>query len=191
MEIKKILPALLGAGIVLYLTACGTSGPSIITPPTETAIPVTATAFPPTHTLVPPTATAIPPTETAIPPTATVPPSISKPGATLVGSIAMATAASAKITLKVSEDGQTIQSVSVAFTGLKCEGFSAGSISTEESGRHPILDDRFEIESSGLGMISGRFTSPTRVDGSYHVLLNLGFGGAIECGTWAWNATGE
>ena len=58
----------------------------------------------------------------------------------------MATASNARITLKVSEDGRMIQSVSVDFTNLKCEGFSAGSISTEEGGNHPILDDKFEIE---------------------------------------------
>jgi hypothetical protein len=103
----------------------------------------------------------------------------------------MATASNAKITLKVSEDGRMILSVSVAFTDLKCEGFSAGSISTGEGGNHPILDDKFEIESSGIGKVSGRFTSPNKVAGSYHVLLNLGFGGAIECGTWDFSATGD
>jgi hypothetical protein len=176
--------------VILLLVGCGTP---MATPalPTVTPLPPTATPVPPTDTPVPPTATAVPPTETSIPPTETIPPSISKPGTTLVGSIAMATAAGAKITLKVSEDGRTIQSVNVIFTGLQCQGFSAGSMSNETSGKYPILDDRFEIESSSLGMISGKFSSPTQVDGSYHVLLNLGFGGAIECGTWPWTATGE
>jgi hypothetical protein len=174
----------------LFLVGCSAPAAAPVTP-TETVFLATATALPPTATPVPPTATAAPPTETPIPPTATLPPSMAKPGVTLAGTIAMATASSARITFKVSEDGRTIQSVSLAFTGLKCEGFSADSISTEAGGKYPILEDKFEVESSSIGKVNGRFSSPTKAAGSYHVLLNLGFGGAIECGTWDWSATGE
>jgi hypothetical protein len=191
MDFPKTSRWILGLVFVfLFLVGCGAPAAAPVTP-TETAIPATATTLPPTATPVPPTATAAPPTETPVPPTATLPPSIAKPGATLVGTIAMATASSARITLKVSEDGRTIQSVSLAFTGLKCEGFSADSISTEAGGKFPILEDKFEVESSSIGKINGLFSSPTKAAGSYHVLLNLGFGGAIECGTWPWSATGE
>jgi hypothetical protein len=191
MRYPKLLQRMIGISLVfLLVSGCGAPTAAPV-PPTATPLPPTATLVPPTDTPVPPTATAVPPTETPIPPTETVPPSISKPGATLVGLIAMATAGGAKITLEVSEDGRTIQSVKVAFSGLQCEGFSAGSMSSEASGKYPILDDKFEIESSSLGKVNGKFTSPTKVDGSYHVLLNLGFGGAIECGTWPWSATGE
>ena len=111
-----------------------------------------------------------------------------KAGATLVGTIAMDRAKSAQITLKVSDDGQTIEWVSVAFTELKCEGFSAGSSSTMVTGYVPILDGKFEFKSSDIGEISGQFKSPTAVQGTVHLAF---FDGKAECGTWEWSATGN
>ena len=115
-------------------------------------------------------------------------PSPPKPGATLVGTIAMERAKSAQITLKVSDDGQTIEWVSAAFTELKCEGFSAGSSSTKVTGRAPITDGKFEFKSSNIGEISGQFTSPTAAQGTAHLVF---VNGKAECGTWQWSATGN
>lgn len=111
-----------------------------------------------------------------------------KPGATLVGTITMDRVKSAQIALKVSDDGQTIEWVSVTFTELKCERFSAGSSSTKVTGQVPITDGKFEFKSSDIGEISGQFTSPTAVQGTVHLAF---FDGKAECGTWEWSATGN
>jgi hypothetical protein len=111
-----------------------------------------------------------------------------KSGATFVGMISMDRAESAQIALKVSDDGQTIESVSVTFTELKCEGFSAGSSSTTVTGSTPITNGKFEFKSSDIGEISGRFTSPTAVQGTVHLAF---YDGQAECGTWEWSATGN
>lgn len=134
-----------------------------------------------------PTPTPIPSTPTLIP---TAAPAKPKPGATLVGTIAMDRAKSAQITLKVSDDGQTIEGVGVTFTELKCEGFSAGSWSsfTTMTGQVPITDGKFEFKSSNIGEISGQFTSPTAVQGTVHLAF---YDGKAECGTWEWSATGK
>lgn len=111
-----------------------------------------------------------------------------QPGATLVGAIAMDRAKSAQIRLKVSADGQTIESVSLAFTELQCEGFSAGSSSTTTSTRAAITDGNFELKPSNIGEIRGQFTSPTAAKGTIHLAF---FDGKAECGTWDWSAAGE
>ena len=114
-----------------------------------------------------------------------------KPGAAFTGTIAMKTAGSAAITFKISRDGRMIESLGISFTDIKCEGFSAGSSSSMVSLQYPILDGKITITSSGIGEISGRFTSPTKADGSIHVLMSAGMGSEIECGTWNWSATGN
>jgi hypothetical protein len=111
-----------------------------------------------------------------------------QPGATIVGTIAMDRAKSAQMTLKVSDDGQMIESVRVMFTELKCEGFSAGTSSTMVTVRAPITDGKFEFKSSDIGEISGQFASPTAVQGTVHLAF---FDGKAECGTWEWSTTGN
>jgi len=108
-----------------------------------------------------------------------------KPGATFSGVISMDKAKNARITLQVSEDGQTIESVNVAFTDLKCDGFSAGNTSSTVGTRTPIVNGKFEIKSSNIGAISGQFKSPTSVEGSIQLAF---FEGKTECGTWKWSA---
>jgi hypothetical protein len=112
-----------------------------------------------------------------------------KPDETLVGTIAMEERAnSAQITLKVSNDGQTFESVSFMFTELKCEGFSAGSSYTEVTGIYPITDGKIEITLSDIGEINGQFTSPTAAEGTIHLAF---YNGQAECGTWKWSATSK
>lgn len=111
-----------------------------------------------------------------------------KPGASLSGTIEMQGAKSANISLRVSQDGQSIESVSVAFTELKCEAFSAGSSSSTVSARAPIASGKFQFKHSNIGEISGQFTSPTSARGTAHLLF---FDGKAECGTWNWSATGN
>jgi hypothetical protein len=114
-----------------------------------------------------------------------------KPGATFVGKIAMDTAKSAQINFKISADGQSIESLGFSSTEIKCGGFSAGSTSSNASGQYPVMDGKIEIKSSSIGDITGRFTSPTKAEGSIHVLLDAGMGGSIDCGTWDWSTTSE
>jgi hypothetical protein len=130
---------------------------------------------------------------TPLPPTATpVPPAVNpQPGVSLVGAILMDNAKTTTISLKVSADGQNIESVGFATSELKCGGFSAGSISSSASGQYPILKGKITINSSGFGDITGRFTSPAKAEGSIHVIMSGGPTGSVDCGTWDWSAASE
>jgi len=112
---------------------------------------------------------------------------LAMPSVTLVGSIDMDSAKNAQITLRVSADGKLIEGLGFSFTELKCEGFSAGSMSTEMTTQQPVADGKFEFSSS-FGVISGKFTSPTAVKGSIHLKFNQKPIGEFECGTWDWSA---
>ena len=114
-----------------------------------------------------------------------------KPGARFAGKIAMDTAKTAQITFEISADGQSIVSLGFSGTEIKCGGFSAGSTSSNTSGQYPVMEGKIEIKSSGIGDITGRFTSPTKAEGSIHIMLGSGMGSAIDCGTWNWSATGD
>ncbi len=109
------------------------------------------------------------------------------PGVVLRGSIDTKNAASATISLKVSEDGGFIESISLGFTDLKCEGFSAGSYSTMTSMKTPITDGTFTITGE-FGEVKGSFTSGSSAKGTIHLAL---FDGKAECGTADWSAKGD
>lgn len=108
-----------------------------------------------------------------------------EPGAVLEGAINMDSAASAGIVFKVSDDGASIKSVSLNFTELKCEGFSAGSSSTTVSSNVPITNGEFTFTSKDIGEITGKFTTATSAEGSAHFAF---YNGQAECGTWDWSA---
>ena len=112
-----------------------------------------------------------------------------EPGTTLSGTIAMGDKAeTANLTLKVSDDGKAIVSARVDFTQITCESFSGGSMTSQNEGLNaPITDGQFEIKSSSIGEISGKFTASTAAQGTIHLLFKPGFGGEIECGTWEWS----
>jgi hypothetical protein len=110
-----------------------------------------------------------------------------QPGATLSGTISMDSAKTARVVLKVSGDGQSIESVGFEFTELKCEGFSAGSSSSTTTSLAPIVDGKFEFKTSD-GVVSGQFKSPTAAQGSVHVAF---YDGQAECGTWDWSASAK
>ncbi len=113
-----------------------------------------------------------------------------KPGATLSGPIEMGNkATTAVITLQVSDDGSAITSMSASFTDLKCEGFSAGSMTTQAKSTHPISGGTLQVDSSSLGKVTGTFTSPTAIAGSIELTINPGIGSPIPCGTWDWSAS--
>jgi hypothetical protein len=100
----------------------------------------------------------------------------------------MDAAKTAQISLKISDDGLTIEQVGVAFTEIKCEGFSAGSSSSTVSGQTPVTDGVFVFKSSNIGEINGQFTSATAAKGTIHLAF---YDGNAECGTWDWSATGK
>jgi hypothetical protein len=114
-----------------------------------------------------------------------------KAGATLSGPIKMDKAKTATLTLKVSSDGSSIVEMSAAFEELKCEGFSAGSVTSKDHSNHPVNDGKLEIKSSSLGKVTGQFTSATEANGSIELTINPGIGSPIPCGTWDWSATEE
>jgi hypothetical protein len=98
-------------------------------------------------------------------------------------------AKTAVLTLKVSADGSAVVSLSAAFTEVKCDGFSAGSITTKDESSHPITGGKLEISSSSLGKITGQFTSSTAANGSIELTINPGIGSKIPCGTWNWSVS--
>ncbi len=107
-----------------------------------------------------------------------------KAGAVFSGSIEMESAKTAQISLKVSQDSLSIEQVGLSFTELDCQGFSAGSSMTTVSTMVPITDGSFVYKSDDIGEISGKFTSPTKAEGSAHLAF---YGGQAECGTWNWS----
>lgn len=108
-----------------------------------------------------------------------------EPGSLLTGTISMDTAKTASISLQVSDDGNSIEMISLSFTELKCEGFSAGSSMTSISTIVPIEDGSIVIKSDDFGEISGKFVSAKKVEGTAHMAF---YNGQAECGTWDWSA---
>lgn len=106
-------------------------------------------------------------------------------GITVGGTISTDRAASAEIFLDVSDDSSTIEKVSLVFTDLKCEGFTAGSMMTTVSGFTPITNGEFQYKSADIGEINGRFTSSTSAEGTIHLAF---YDGKAECGTSDWTA---
>lgn len=126
-------------------------------------------------------------TSTPPPPTPTPTPTViqPEPGVTIIGHITTDNASDARFTLKVSDDGQSFVSLGYSFTDLNCEGFSAGSSSGSGDFHAPITDGVFEIKSSSIGDINGKFISPVAAEGTVHLLF---FDGQAECGTWEWSS---
>jgi len=171
----------------VLLVGCGAGGP-----PTPGPSAAVTTAAPATPTAT--TESRATPTEAPTPtPAPTEVPGIQpNPGATLSGPIEMGgKAAKATITLKVSEDGHAITSLSAFFTEVKCDGFSAGSIMSQDGSTHPISAGALQVDSRSLGKLTGTFTSPTAVAGSIELTINPGIGSPIPCGTWDWSASQE
>lgn len=138
--------------------------------------------------LVRPAETSTPQPSPTPQPTAT--PAIVQPeaGITLAGIIEMDRAESARIVFTVSADGQEIERVSVMFTELTCESFSAGSSEIMVSASAAITHGAFEFTAPDIGDISGRFTSPATAEGTIHLAF---YDGAAECGTWPWSAASD
>lgn len=115
-----------------------------------------------------------------------------KPGATLSGPLEISgKASSATITLKVSDDGATLTSIGVEFQNLKCNGFSAGSMSKSVGGSFAITGGAISATVSGLGEIQGRFTSPTEASGTANLTLQIPMGGNCALGEFKWSAKGQ
>jgi hypothetical protein len=116
---------------------------------------------------------------------------VPKAGATYAGPIEISGKASAgTITLKVSDDGAAITSVSVEFTDLKCDGFSAGSMSKQVGGTFAISNGQLTASVSGIGDIKGRFASATEASGTAKITLDI-MGSPCELGQFDWSAKAQ
>ena len=113
-----------------------------------------------------------------------------QPGAVLTGPFEISDkASSGTISLTVSADGASITSVGITLNDLKCDGFSAGSLTKEGGGTFPVADGKIVASVSGIGKLDGRFTSPTEASGTIDLILEIPFGGGTcKLGAQNWSA---
>ena len=115
-----------------------------------------------------------------------------KSGATFTGSIEISgKASSGTIRFSISGDGASITSVSITLKDLKCDGFSAGSMTQEASGSFIVTKGNFTASPSGIGKLEGRFTSPTEANGTIDITLTIPFSGPCSLGEWRWSAKAD
>jgi len=115
-----------------------------------------------------------------------------QPGAILTGPIEISgKATSGTITLTISEDGSSIASVSIALVELKCDGFSAGSMTQEMGGPFPVAEGNISASLPGGGELKGRFISPTEASGTINLVLEIPLAGTCDLGRWDWSAKAE
>jgi len=108
---------------------------------------------------------------------------------TLTGPIEISgKASSGTITLTVSEDGKSLTFITVLLKDLKCDGFSAGSMTKGVGGTFPVAGGNLNASPSGLGKISGRFTSPTEASGKVDLKMDIPMAAPCELGEWKWSA---
>lgn len=133
---------------------------------------------------VAPTSQPAPPT-----PTPTLRAAAPRPGATFAGAIEISgKASSATIRLGVSADGTAISSVAVSFNDLRCDGFSAGSMTKESSVAFPVAEGKVAASVSGIGEVKGQFGSATEASGTISLTLQIPFSKPCELGEWRWSA---
>jgi len=120
-----------------------------------------------------------------------------KPGAMLSGGIKMGEESGGSVTLIVSDDGTTVDTLLLsfgllsqtpAFWALGEECSSAFALLGPSLRSIPISGGRFTAESPIFGMIEGRFTSPTTASGRIHLYKSPLDSPHIECGVWEWQA---
>jgi hypothetical protein len=121
---------------------------------------------------------------------------IPKPGATLIGPIEISrNASSGIINFTVSENGDSLTSVSITLYDLECEGpmpFSVGSYTAESLGAFPVTNGAFTASISGTGEIEGQFTSPTEASGTINLIVEIPSPTrTFEFGTFNWSAQAE
>ena len=170
MRRKKVWLLLVIVGLILPLIACAPKATPVAPRPVE------ATPTPK-------------PAEATPTPVAVLRP---QPGAILTGPIEISEkASSATIFLSISEDGVSIASVGIALVDLKCDGFSAGSMTQDFGGPFPVAEGDIAASLSGGGEIKGRFTSPTEASGTINLILEIPFGGTCDLGRWDWSAKAD
>jgi len=114
-----------------------------------------------------------------------------QPGAAFSGPIKISGKASGgTISFTISEDGTSI-TLDITLSNLKCDGMTAGSMSTQASGPLSITDGSFSASFSNIGEVEGRFASPTEASGTINLSWKISILGqttACELGTWDWSA---
>lgn len=117
---------------------------------------------------------------------------IPKPGATLIGPIEISQyASSGTINFTVSENGDSVISITVTLVDLDVGVFSAGSYSVQSGGSFPITGGAFSASITNTGTIEGQFTSPTEASGTINLKLKIQYAGTFELGTWNWSAKAD
>lgn len=112
-----------------------------------------------------------------------------EPGIRLTGPIELGDRAKqALITINISPDGKSVSGWGVYFEELECETFTTGTLAMQQHSPQIITEMAFEDQTSNIGDLVGRITSPTTASGTIHLKFDLGFGGTIECGIWNWSA---
>ena len=116
-----------------------------------------------------------------------------KPGAAFTGPVEIGKdkASSAVIRFAVSADGESITSVGIVLTQVKCEAMSSGLLSQEVRGPFPLKEGTIDISSSSIGDVSGKFTSTTEASGTVNLVLKITvLGSTVSCdlGTGNWSA---
>jgi len=112
-----------------------------------------------------------------------------KPNTTFIGDIEISEKASTgTISFKILGDGSLITSISITLTDVKANGFSAGSITQRNDTSFSITEGNIDASISAIGDIKGRFTSPTKANGTIHLLLEV-LNVTYDLGTWNWSAS--
>jgi hypothetical protein len=82
--------------------------------------------------------------------------------------------------------------VQFTLTDPKCDGFSAGSSTTETQSVFPVTNGNIAISLARGDQIKGRFTSPTAASGTIDLTVDPGIGGTpCDLGTWNWSAKAD
>jgi len=117
------------------------------------------------------------------------------PGAIFSGPIEISgKASSGTLIFTVSGDGATITSVSVRLSDAQCDGMSARSMERRAYVSIPVADGSIDSSVGGIGVVEGRFTSPTEASGTIVLrLADIGPGQTTVCelGEWEWSAEAQ
>ncbi len=137
-------------------------------------------------------------------------------GAVFTGKIAIGDlASSAGISFNITDDGSTIENLTISLADLDCNYLKAELMSGAVYVGIPVADGSFsaslpvlgntfsnfetkvppqdlpEISEGRPGQFSGKFTSPTQASGSIHLYITVPMWGKFELGTFDWEAEGD
>jgi hypothetical protein len=114
-------------------------------------------------------------------------PSGPRPNATYAGPlIGLEKTAGGMISLKVSSDGSSVETVSLMLMDVKCEHFSTGLMIQNISTKFPIVNGTLQADISEIGKIDIRFDEATKASGTIHIIYKEPFGTDCDMGQVSW-----